>query len=178
MKPSNFVDISRNSIKEKSENWVIFMHLKNCPLGFPCKVFWKWFFLEWSAWRRSSVTWSQRPSMTSCMILITERCSIKQENQIYKNFETLMIKTLKKVQETRDCNWNWNLWKSDGSKLQTWDKHMLESKELGMLNPNNDLSYYAIHCPAPVKNRDFVLQVISHHVFLRYFPRLLLLKFT
>ena len=36
---------------------------------------------------------------------------------------------------------------------------MLESKELGMLNPNNDLSYYAIHCPAPVKNRDFVLQV-------------------
>ena len=47
---------------------------------------------------------------------------------------------------------------------------MLESKELGMLNPNNDLSYYAIHCPAPVKNRDFVLQVISHHVFLRYFP--------
>ena len=44
--------------------------------------------------------------------------------------------------------------------FQTWDKHMLESKELGMLNPNNDLSYYAIHCPAPVKNRDFVLQVI------------------
>ena len=43
--------------------------------------------------------------------------------------------------------------------FQTWDKHMLESKELGMLNPNNDLSYYAIHCPAPVKNRDFVLQV-------------------
>ena len=43
--------------------------------------------------------------------------------------------------------------------FQTWDKHMLESKELGMLNPNNALSYYAIHCPAPVKNRDFVLQV-------------------
>ena len=170
MKPSNFVDISRNSIKEKSENWVILMHLKNCPLGFPCKVFWKWNFLEWSAWRRSSVTWSQRPSMTSCMILITERCSIKQENQICKIVETLMIKTLKKVQEIRDCNWNWKLWKSHGAKLQTWDKHMLESKELGMLNPNNDLSYYAIHCPAPVKNRDFVLQVISHHVFLRYFP--------
>ena len=52
--------------------------------------------------------------------------------------------------------------------FQTWDKHMLESKELGMLNPNNDLSYYAIHCPAPVKNRDFVLQVafwIFHTLF-------------
>ena len=109
--------------------------------------------------------------MTSCMILITERCSIKHENQICKTFETLMIKTMKKVQEIRDCNWNWKLWKAHGSKLQTWDKHMLESKELGMLNPNNDLSYYAIHCPAPVKNRDFVLQVISHHVFPTYFPR-------
>merc|ERR1719234_266024 len=46
----------------------------------------------------------------------------------------------------------------DPDYRKTWDKHMLESKELGMLNPNNDLSYYAIHCPAPVKNRDFVLQ--------------------
>ena len=42
--------------------------------------------------------------------------------------------------------------------FQTWDKHMLISKELGVLNPNNDISYYALHCPAPLKNRDFVLQ--------------------
>ena len=41
---------------------------------------------------------------------------------------------------------------------KTWDKHMLSSCELGVLNPNNDLSYYALHCPAPLKNRDFVLQ--------------------
>ena len=41
---------------------------------------------------------------------------------------------------------------------KTWDKHILSSCELGVLNPNNDLSYYALHCPAPLKNRDFVLQ--------------------
>ena len=35
---------------------------------------------------------------------------------------------------------------------------MLNSRELGVLNPNNDVSYYALHCPPPLKNRDFVLQ--------------------
>ena len=35
---------------------------------------------------------------------------------------------------------------------------MLSSREPGILNPNNDVSYYALHCPAPLKNRDFVLQ--------------------
>ena len=35
---------------------------------------------------------------------------------------------------------------------------MLTSTELGVLNPNNDVSYYALHCPPPLKNRDFVLQ--------------------
>lgn len=35
---------------------------------------------------------------------------------------------------------------------------MLCSRELGVLNPNNDVSYYALQCPPPVKNRDFVLQ--------------------
>jgi len=64
---------------------------------------------------------------------------------------------------------------------KTWDKHMLSSCELGVLNPNNDLSYYALHCPAPLKNRDFVLQrswlqtpqeyyIINHSVFHRDFP--------
>ena len=28
---------------------------------------------------------------------------------------------------------------------------MLESKDLGCLNPNNDISYYSIKCPAPVR---------------------------
>merc|ERR1711892_333250 len=64
---------------------------------------------------------------------------------------------------------------------KTWDKHMLSSCDLGVLNPNNDLSYYALHCPAPLKNRDFVLQrswlqtpqeyyIINHSVFHRDFP--------
>ena len=35
---------------------------------------------------------------------------------------------------------------------------MLTARELGVLNPNNDVSYYALHCPPPLKNRDFVLQ--------------------
>lgn len=63
----------------------------------------------------------------------------------------------------------------------TWDKHMLASSELGCLNPNNDVSYYALHCPPPLKNRDFVLQrswlqteqesyIINHSVFHRDYP--------
>jgi len=46
----------------------------------------------------------------------------------------------------------------DPDYRKTWDKHMLESKDLGVLNPNNDVSYYALYCPTPVRNRDFVLQ--------------------
>ncbi|KAK4875734.1 hypothetical protein RN001_012156 [Aquatica leii] len=39
-----------------------------------------------------------------------------------------------------------------------WDIHMIESTEIGYLNPNNDVGYYSMTCPAPLKNRDFVLQ--------------------
>lgn len=66
---------------------------------------------------------------------------------------------------------------------KVWDEHMTASIEIGYLNPNNDISYYAISCPAPLKNRDFVLQrswldlgdeklIINHSVFHRaYQPK-------
>lgn len=46
----------------------------------------------------------------------------------------------------------------DPEYRKEWDEHMQASVEIGYLNPNNDVGYYAISCPAPVKNRDFVLQ--------------------
>jgi hypothetical protein len=46
----------------------------------------------------------------------------------------------------------------DPDYRKDWDEHMLASIEIGYLNPNNDVGYYALSCPAPVKNRDFVLQ--------------------
>ncbi|XP_066247721.1 START domain-containing protein 10-like isoform X1 [Euwallacea similis] len=46
----------------------------------------------------------------------------------------------------------------DPDYRKKWDEHMMASIEIGYLNPNNDVGYYALSCPAPVKNRDFVLQ--------------------
>ncbi|XP_060528205.1 START domain-containing protein 10-like isoform X2 [Cylas formicarius] len=46
----------------------------------------------------------------------------------------------------------------DPDYRKEWDEHMLISTEIGYLNPNNDVGYYALSCPTPVKNRDFVLQ--------------------
>ena len=106
MKPSNFVDISRNSIKEKSENWVILMHLKNCPLGFPCKVFLKVKFFRMI--RLKTVFSDVKPETLYDVLHDPDYRKVQNqnlENQICKIWEIkLMIKTLKKVQKTRDCN--------------------------------------------------------------------------
>lgn len=66
---------------------------------------------------------------------------------------------------------------------KTWDKFMLECREIGFINPNNNISYYALSCPSPVKNRDFLIQsswletdkefmIINHSVFHKDFPPL------
>ncbi|KAG5676831.1 hypothetical protein PVAND_006638 [Polypedilum vanderplanki] len=46
----------------------------------------------------------------------------------------------------------------DPDYRKVWDTHMLESLEIGVFNVNNDIGYYAMQCPAPLRPRDFVLQ--------------------
>ncbi|XP_037911331.1 START domain-containing protein 10-like isoform X2 [Hermetia illucens] len=45
----------------------------------------------------------------------------------------------------------------DPDYRREWDSHMLESEEIGVINVNNDVGYYAMSCPPPLKPRDFVL---------------------
>ncbi|CAO1362642.1 unnamed protein product [Diamesa hyperborea] len=46
----------------------------------------------------------------------------------------------------------------DPDYRKVWDSTMLASEEIGILNVNNDVGYYAMSCPPPLKPRDFVLQ--------------------
>ncbi|KAI4461661.1 phosphatidylcholine transfer protein [Holotrichia oblita] len=69
----------------------------------------------------------------------------------------------------------------DPEYRKEWDEHMIASIEIGYLNPNNDVGYYSLACPTPVKNRDFVLQrswldlgnekfILNHSVEHRNYP--------
>jgi StAR-related lipid transfer protein 10 len=39
-----------------------------------------------------------------------------------------------------------------------WDFNMIEAYEICQISPNNDIGYYAMKVPKPLKNRDFVTQ--------------------
>ncbi|ESO09879.1 hypothetical protein HELRODRAFT_72797 [Helobdella robusta] len=41
---------------------------------------------------------------------------------------------------------------------KNWDINMIEAYEICQLSPNNDIGYYAMKVPKPLKNRDFVTE--------------------
>ncbi|VDM48251.1 unnamed protein product [Toxocara canis] len=39
-----------------------------------------------------------------------------------------------------------------------WDQYMLNAQDVGLINPNNDICYYAVGGMPPFRSRDFVMQ--------------------
>lgn len=46
----------------------------------------------------------------------------------------------------------------DGDYRRCWDENMVDCYEICQLDRCNDIGYYSIKCPKPMKNRDFVTQ--------------------
>jgi len=46
----------------------------------------------------------------------------------------------------------------DADYRRVWDENMIDGHEFEQLDPNNDVGYYSVNCPAPLTNRDFVNQ--------------------
>uniref|UniRef100_A0A158R6C3 START domain-containing protein n=1 Tax=Syphacia muris TaxID=451379 RepID=A0A158R6C3_9BILA len=46
----------------------------------------------------------------------------------------------------------------DALYRERWDKYVHNATDIGLINPNNDMCYYAIKAMPPFQDRDFVLQ--------------------
>lgn len=95
------------------------------------------------------------------------------------NGKSRMLKTLKYMEDVSAATCYDVL--HDPQFRPEWDTTMLEGREVYMLNPNNDISYYAVKCPSPLKNRDFIMQrtwletpteyvIFNHSIYHKEYP--------